>query len=513
MSFKVNREIISSDEVIYDGFQEQAIEFDCILPDYCPDIFKVLKCIITPCIVSKNISENKIGYELVVKANILYQSENSNAVNCIEQKMVFSKSVDVGEELSGAEIRLIPVVDYVNCRAVNQRRLDIRGAISVKITVTGERAEEVISDSYGMNIQLKKEDVSVVGKKLIKEKQISVSDDIDIGYGKPPIKSIIRSDCIVSSVDKKIIANKVIVNGEMRICFLYCSDEENGNVLEKMEFTLPFSQIMDVDGVDDSYDTTVSANILGCELSSKQNSDGEMKTVSVETDICLTAVAVRNNSIRIVSDAYSTTYPCECVKSECSVRTSPEKCCEIHIERITVKTDDNNISSVYDAWSKVKNSSVITDTENGTINLAIKLANSVVACDNSGKNVVLENEHTLEHKFRCKDITDKTTVIPDVDVISVTYNIDDNGNIELKCEVRICINIRRIYKFDAVTEIKIDDTCEKKQEDYALKMYFADEGETLWDIAKKYSTSIEAIMEENDCPENCGKILLIPIVS
>ena len=172
-----------------------------------------------------------------------------------------------------------------------------------------------------------------------------------------------------------------------------------------------------------------------------------------------------------------------------------------------------NISSVYDAWSRVKNSSVITDTENGTITLAIKLVNSVVACDNSGKTTVLENEHTLEHKFRCKDITDKTTVIPDVDVISVTYNIDDNGNIELKCEVRICINIRRIYKFDAVTEIKIDDTCEKKQEDYALKMYFADEGETLWDIAKKYSTSIEAIMEENDCPENCGKILLIPIVS
>ena len=41
MSFKVNREIISSDEVIYDGFQEQAVEFDCILPDYYPDIFDV----------------------------------------------------------------------------------------------------------------------------------------------------------------------------------------------------------------------------------------------------------------------------------------------------------------------------------------------------------------------------------------------------------------------------------------------------------------------------------------
>lgn len=513
MSFKVNREIISSDEVIYDGFQEQAVEFDCILPDYYPNIFKVLKCIVTPCIVSKNISENRINYELVVKANILYQSENSNVVNCIEQKMVFSKSVDAGEELSDAEIRLIPVVDYVNCRAVNQRRLDIRGAISIKISVTGERMQEVISDSYGMNIQLKKEDVSVVGKKLVKEKHISVSEDIDTGYGKPTIKSIIRSDCIVSSVDRKIIANKVIVNGEVRSCLLYCSTEENGNSLEKMEFTLPFSQIMDVEGIDESYDCTVYANILGCELSPKENTEGETKTISAQIDICLAVTAVRKNNIRIVSDAYSTTHPCDCIKSECCVRTSPERCCEIHIEKIIVKTEDNDISSVCDAWSRVKNSSVIVDVGNESITLAIKLSNCVIACDSGGKTVVLDNEHTLEHKFSCKGINDKTTVISDIDIVSVAYNIDDSGNIELKCEVRICVNIRKVYRFNAVTDITIDDTCEKKQEDYALKMYFADEGETLWDIAKKYSTSIEAIMEENDCSENCGKILLIPIVS
>ena len=513
MNFKVNREIISSDEVVYDGFQEQAVEFDCILPDYYPDIFKVLKCIVTPCIVSKNISDNKINYDLLVKANILYHSENSNALNCIEQKMVFSKSVDVGTELSGAEVKLIPTVDYVNCRAVNQRRLDIRGAISVKITATGEKNEEVICDAFGMNIQLKKEDVSAVGKKIIKEKLISVSDDIDIGYSKPAIKSIIRSECIVSSVDKKVIANKVIANGEIKVCFLYSSAEEGSDALEKMEFTLPFSQIMDVDGIDDSYECTLTATVARCELSPKENGDGEMKTIAVEADICLLCVAVRNTNVCIVTDAYSTTHPCECIKSDCFVRMSPERICEIHIEKIPVKSEDNKISCVYDAWSRIKNSSVITDSENDTITLAVKLVNCVIAKNDEGKNIVLENEHTLEHKFRCKDISEKTTVIPDVDILSVAYSLDDSGSIELKCEVRVCVNIKRVCRLETVSDIKIDESNVKKQEDYALKMYFADEGETLWDIAKKYSTSIEAIMEENDCSAEHGKILLIPIVS
>ena len=79
--------------------------------------------------------------------------------------------------------------------------------------------------------------------------------------------------------------------------------------------------------------------------------------------------------------------------------------------------------------------------------------------------------------------------------------------------MRVCVNIKRVCRLETVSDIKIDESNVKKQEDYALKMYFADEGETLWDIAKKYSTSIEAIMEENDCSAEHGKILLIPIVS
>ena len=50
---------------------------------------------------------------------------------------------------------------------------------------------------------------------------------------------------------------------------------------------------------------------------------------------------------------------------------------------------------------------------------------------------------------------------------------------------------------------------------YALKIYYADEGEGVWDIAKRYNTSVEAIMEENELEgevlEQRG-MLLIPIV-
>ena len=57
----------------------------------------------------------------------------------------------------------------------------------------------------------------------------------------------------------------------------------------------------------------------------------------------------------------------------------------------------------------------------------------------------------------------------------------------------------------------------KKQRDgdYAIKLYFGVENEDVWEIAKRYSTSVEAVMEENELSGDKlgeGGMLLIPIV-
>ena len=44
----LNREVLSASEAVYDGCQEQPIDLDISLPDYCPDIQRVLKCQVNP---------------------------------------------------------------------------------------------------------------------------------------------------------------------------------------------------------------------------------------------------------------------------------------------------------------------------------------------------------------------------------------------------------------------------------------------------------------------------------
>ena len=65
--------VIYTDEVVFDGQTEQGVELDYVLPDYYPEIFKILKCTLTPRIISYSASgDSKLTLDGVVYIKVLY---------------------------------------------------------------------------------------------------------------------------------------------------------------------------------------------------------------------------------------------------------------------------------------------------------------------------------------------------------------------------------------------------------------------------------------------------------
>ena len=67
--FKISKSIFPVPEVIYEGISEQGIEHDYILPDYYPDIFRLVKCDAVPEIISYSVNDGRLTYELSVDVN------------------------------------------------------------------------------------------------------------------------------------------------------------------------------------------------------------------------------------------------------------------------------------------------------------------------------------------------------------------------------------------------------------------------------------------------------------
>ena len=49
MDLKINREMLPVTEILLDEVQEQSVELDYVLPDYDPDIFRIIGCEIRIC--------------------------------------------------------------------------------------------------------------------------------------------------------------------------------------------------------------------------------------------------------------------------------------------------------------------------------------------------------------------------------------------------------------------------------------------------------------------------------
>ena len=67
----------------------------------------------------------------------------------------------------------------------------------------------------------------------------------------------------------------------------------------------------------------------------------------------------------------------------------------------------------------------------------------------------------------------------------------------------------------AISAITADESCPKKRgEDCGLCIYYADQKESVWNIAKKYNSSVSGIREENGLEHDIlpqRTMLLIPM--
>lgn len=505
---KVNREPISTNEIIFDGFQEQSIELDYILPDYYGDIFKVLKAQVVPRIVSRTVSNDRVIYEMQAEISIWYFSENSSEIQTIHQKLSFSKTAEFSCSGENVRVKLVPRLDYVNCRAVNQRRLDLRGAVSIRIKAFCEQKQEVICDVFGMGMQRKKQTMTCVSKRLYAEKQLEISEEVEMNTAQPPVKNIIRSDAEVICGEKKVIANKLVSKGDINFSVLYATESGNPEITR---FSLPYSQIIDMDGINEDFECEIENSVATLEITS--NNSGKLRC-DVSVNICCTAV--RTSMIEIVTDVYSTRYPSSFAVSGIRVDQMPVKITEQCRVSPNVPYTDGAIECVSDAWATVSNINCVCDAESKKVIVSGMLKCCVVGRNTENTPILLEKEEAFEHTISVPSITAESVIEPSVSITDCSYTLSSSDSVSVRAELKISANLFTASVTDAITEITVDETAKSPENnDYALKLYFGRENEDIWEIAKRYGTSVTAIMEENELMEDKltqNGMILIPMV-
>ena len=510
MDYMLERERIAVGEVIFDGCQEQPVDIDINLPDYCPDIQKILKCQIYPQITSRSITGDRLMLDGGYTVKIFYLDPNGTCVRCCESDDSFSAEIPLKQSADNALILASPRVEYVNCRASSPRRLNVHGSFSLCAKVICSGQDEVVGNITGDDIEQQKTSVSVSQLVGFAQQQFSVDEVLELGQGKPAADSIVRADAFAVLQDCKTAAGKLVAKGEVSVKFLYMTAGEN-NTLETMEYSIPFTQMLDCDGVTDDCTTSVRLSVTDVAAQIKNDYSGDKSYFDVQVKLYASVQAYRKTEITLVNDAYSRLYDLNIDAKQKTIDSLAEVSENVLAHKAEVSVDDNPIAKVIDIWSEMANATA--EAKDGEIAIKGKYSLCVLAQNEEGAPFYFERLIDFDQKIACA-VEGDLKCEADVFVGAVSYRISGKG-IEAKTDLHIRTEISQRINFKAVSTVTADETKPvAKDTATSLCLYFADAGEELWSIAREYRTSVASIRAENGLPgdlvENRG-MLLIPM--
>lgn len=488
--------------------REQPVDLDFTLPDYCADVEKIFKCTVTPEIYSTNSGGGQLTVEGASLVRVLYCSTDKKSLKCAEQTLPFSASFNLSPDLTDFIVSVKARTEYVNCKAVSPRRLMIHGAVTLNVQAREKKPSNLYRPPECAELQtdLRKSKVSELMS--LQSEVFSVSESISVG-SKSPVTTVLRSEVKAMLTDASAVGNRLLLKGELTLCMLYATDSDR-ELPEQFTYVFPFVHNMECAGVDESTVREIDLSLLSHDIKLKADITSENPLVVLEAKLCASVACRKETEVTYISDAYSTVCDTELEFTPVTLETAVLPKVSTLMSKSALSLGEPKISRVIDIFcDNVSVKPYVLDK----LKLSGKANFCILALDENSeltyieRTVEIESEEPLSQAFNC--FSDVTSMVK-----SISYRLSDNNNMELRAEISILTKLMKTENIQAVAavtdcgKIQCDDTC-------ALTLYFAESGEKVWDIAKRYRTDKKALCIENSLSDQSladKMLLLIPKV-
>lgn len=505
MEYHLTKKCISRLRYAADTVTEQAVDVDISLPDYCPDIEKILSCALIPEVNPVNVSGDRLNIEGSSCIRILYL-DSDRSMRLYEYRTPFSESLPLKGEASDGAAYVDTKPEYLNCRAISPRKLSLHGAFSLSVRLAVKDEQPYYAYDGGDDLQTKRETLPVSSLSGMCSECFSVQEDISVS-GKSEIGTLLSHRLTARITDVKAIRNKIMLNAELKLELMYLSGIENPEP-ECMTYSVPISRVADCEGVDENAVIDSELSVMSGDVRLSDDALDGSSMLTLDAKLCYNAVCYSSSEIEVLSDAFST-------DREAQVQTEPFSCCGDIICR-----DDTDVGKA----------EIGLDEEIGRIRdvHCEKLSASYTAADD---DVVIQARMTVgilfenqENEMRYVERDAEFSYRPDTEghsevlrlraaADSLSYRLKDSRQLELRAEMCYHLTLCRRLNRAAVTAVSADDDAPEKSADSTLILYYADGGDQVWDIAKRFCSRPADIIAENDLEGEeigAGMMLMIP---
>jgi len=507
MEFQHTTQNVGSLETVYDGKLEQAVDGDITLPEYCPDILRILKCTVEPSVHSAQATGERVAVEGAARVHVLYAAEDST-LQSFEQTYPFTRASEIAGLGENAAIRAAVKTEFANARAVSPRRLDIHGMLSIHQQARRRREDAVLTQLSGGGIQALGDTIKLSSLEALHNTIFPLNEVIEVAPENPPVDQILLRRASVIPTEVKAIKNKLLVKGNLDTTVVYNSRGVKDPV--RVAHTMPISQIIEAPGVTEQTANTLRLRVNSLDVTPKPDSNGAARLMEIAARVAADIKGYVPVELQVVKDAYSTLGGIALDTRRLETRELVESFREPFLAKHSFDFSDG-IQGVQLLTAELSPPEI--GIQGDSVQVSGKLKLHAVYSNQEGQ---VENaEKQLPYTFRrvIKKNGGNLGAEVDVDLLNIQESV--NGD-HLEVRAELVVN-GDVYAAGTATVVNAVNANEEEvlPARSPLTIYFAAEGEPVWDIAKRYRTTVDSIRQENELTSDhamAGQMLLIPSV-
>lgn len=503
MDFTVKKDSICGCEANVVSSAEHTVDCDITLPEYMPDVVRVLRCTLSPFVASQQISGDRIMTECDCTASVIYICEQGK-VHCFEQTEHFGKQLEFHGEYQES-ISVNAKAEFVNYRVSSSRKVEIHGAVSLTASGLQKTGKEIVSFAEGDGITVRAKKMNVCTLSSFAGKAFPVTETCEINCNEK-ITAVLSVNHFIRTDEAKAIHGKLFVRGEL-IVRTVCLTEDCE--IRCFENSVPVNQIADVPDIEEEniIRTDITATSVCVRPRSEQS--GDRGLLEIEATLYISVQAFDTREISLVRDAYSTKYETETELRTVNINTSCEKLYDTFLCRESIDVSSVGIQRVLSfecsniVWGVSVNGGAVTVSGSITADCIFEDSNSEIYYVT--RQIPFEYKHpTVYENMSSSNVN--------AGISAYNYAMGTGGALDVRVEILINGLVFCGNEEKAVTEIILDKSKCKSVKTAALTVYFADANESVWDIARHYNTTVEAILRENRMQNeeitHCCKLLI-----
>ena len=486
--------------------QEETAE--TIVPDYCPDIARIIETDGKVYLHSRELRDGKAEISGTVRVTVLYTPDGESGVRTLEFAIPFTAESD-SRALPGCQhLTAETETEFLEARMLNPRKIFTHCKLVTRLTGYQRKPLEFCTDTEaepGLQVEKRQEGQHAILLTHIAEKDFTFTEEMDLSPGREGAAELLTSQISSTVTETKIVGSKLIFKGIFSVSLLY---RDNDGAFASAVSELPFSQIMEVEGAAEGAAARLQLQLTGTDLQI-DGDDPEGRQIAVTLYLHATALLREERELTLLSDLYSTAYDMTYEAAPLNITSF----CEDLTRRQTLR-EVLEIGVVAESILALsaKCGAVSVSREGNMAVLRAGVTVRAMYLDEGG--VPLVAERSIDAGCQLELPEDSRITARAVCAEEVQGTLGDRG-IEVRFPVDFHVEAAARVKKVCVSAAKLDqETVKDLTGAPSLVLRCIGRQESAWDLAKKYNTTISAILSANqlegeeDIPQD--QMLLIP---